>query len=125
MNTIPEKKLWIEKPQNKEFKDYLVKKKSQNVNIKDNEELSKENDKQSEAQSGLHNICNQMMHNNYSDIKNLVFLDSDSIIIIFNNKNMVSNIKKGLSNINIRTNKEGHLKAVTACKVLDLEFKSY
>jgi hypothetical protein len=38
---------------------------------------------------------------------------------------MVSNIKKGLSNINIRTNEEGHLKAVTACKVLDLEFKSY
>lgn len=70
-------------------------------------------------------MCSQVTQNKHADIKNLVLFDSDSNITMFKDKKSFSNIKESASTVSISTNRKENLKAMTACEVPNLKFKSY
>ena len=56
--------------------------------------------------------------------KNLVLIDSDSNVAMFNNENVVRNLKENESNANTSTNGRVKLKAIATCEVTNLKRKS-
>ena len=57
-------------------------------------------------------------------LKDLILLDSDSSITIFDNKNLINEIKSSNYNIKVHANGEERLEAASLCKVPNILYKA-
>ena len=117
---MDEEDWWTNKPGNKDkFEDFTKKKKVQVA--------SNRNQDQDQQSDGLGWVG---VHHNASfvqewkkGLKDLALIDSDSDATMFNNKNLINEIKPSNHNMKVDANGEGCLEAASSCEVPSMPCK--
>ena len=121
-NELDKTDWWINKPGNKDkFDDHVSKKKVQFAS-----DLQQDTAQQPNGPSwtGVHYNAS-FVQERKNCLKDLILLDSDSNVTIFNNKNLINEIKPSNYNMKVDTNGEGRLEATSSCKVPSMSCKAW